>query len=444
MLRENLDQLKLVLLSLIDKYQNNNKIEKHIVNAFLKRNLEGKYGKYIYTKKWDIQTMSDDEDTLFKLFVFTKAFSEAIKEFGDGDSEKLLIEKYFTKIEVETWSNFKLEKKEISGYPYVFSNMIKLGEGHFIGAVTSKQLYGMDVADDILYNFNTQRNPKFNSVGLKQINVDKSKVIQIKSNLLKGNQFPDAIKLNVLGEVDFNEKTGELKILSGVINIFDGYHRKTANSLAMLENQDLEFTWELVITNFTEAKARAFMAQIDKQKPISFEHAKSLDENDLGNIVVKTIKNQMSEFSDKIKDSENELKFGGLTKKSIIVEAAKDNYKKLLTNKIEAEEIGEHINKVVNYIFGLYQDEFLNNPNKYKEISFINNKNMFYGYIYLSSLCYKKEDWKPKIKETLIKSDFTLDNTLWKDYKIDKSEDINKSSKNKIYNYFEAIAKDVI
>jgi hypothetical protein len=237
-------------------------------------------------------------------------------------------------------------------------------------------------------------------------------------------------------EIVYNEKTEDLTIISGVKNLVDGQHRKIANSLAIEKQPNLDFNWMLVIINYSEIKAKKYMVEINKQQKMKVEHIKNLDDSTLGNNIVDAIKDiSVSEFATKIKDSDDELKHGGLTKKSILSIAIEEVYKKELTNRLQVRNIAKHIANVMDFIMGLYVNEFIVNVEETKKSSFINNKNIFAGYIALSEKVYNDNNWENKIEEALSKVDFSKNNEFWNSIKLSDS-DISKSTRKNLYDYF--------
>lgn len=447
-------QLIQELNELIRKYSSNDKVRQIIVKEFTGRNMKASVAINILNERLELPTLDiDNNKDLVLLFVFTTSMFKALTYKESEDKEtlgqieegiKIIPEDYFTPIEIENLSGYKLEKRNDKKEQYTFPNMIKVAEGHWRGIIPAKYLAEIDSGNDIIYNFKTQRDPVIDVYGMKRIKLDKTKVQNIKERLLTGQQFSDELRINLLhdgeDEFIFNEKTGELIYISGTLNIFDGYHRKTANSLAMQENPDLDFNWGLAITNFSEKKAQDFMVQIDKQKPIKQEHTKSLDTSKLGNIVVNTIKDiDTSEFATKIKDSDDELRFDGLTKKSVLAIAIEECYKNQLTNKLQIRPIAKHIANVIDHIIGLYVEEFIINPDQIKEISYINHKNMFAGYVALSEKVYKDKNWEDKVEYVLNKTNFSISNDFWKDNGILET-DMKKSTRNGLYKFFKNLS----
>ena len=243
-------------------------------------------------------------------------------------------------------------------------------------------------------------------------------------------------------ELYFNEKTGDLTIISGNLNVFDGYHRKTSSSIAVSKakenNTELDFNWGLVITNFSEKKTQDFMTQINEQKPMKQEHIKNLDTSKLGNIVVDAIRDTDSEFGQNIKESDAELNFGGMTKKSTLALSIEECYKEKLTNRLQAKPIAKHIASVMDYVIGLNVEAFIEHPEATQKVSYINHKNMFAGYIALSERLYGVKKWEDILEEILDKIDFSINNPFWKDIGINDS-DMKKSTRNNLYKFFQKL-----
>jgi len=441
------------LKPLILKYGNNSKIYNIIQEEFIKKGLSGSNAKNLLTGKIALETLDiTNQKELFLLFSFTDAMKKALSTFDEMSKDtfgmeeeyiKLKLEYYFTPIEIEEFTEFVIEKEEVRKYPYRLRNMLKVGENHYIGIITSKELAEIDSTNDIVYDFATQRDPKIDIFGMRRINVDTRKIDAIEKSLLAGEYFSDEIKLNVKNDgedhIEFDSKDGiygDLIIHSGTITCFDGYHRKTANSKAQNKNNELQFNWKLGVTNYPEPKARKFMTQINKQKPIKREYVKNIDETKNENTIVNNIiNNSNSEFADKIKESDAELKFSGLTKKSILSLAIEEQYEEFLNTKIYNIEISNWIVDFTNYLMGLYPNEFLFNVDKTKKVSYINNRNMFIGYIALSRKLYKQDDWKSKTVKIMNSIDFSIENSIWKNIRIDDNI-LNKTSRKELYNLF--------
>ena len=441
MLNQNNAKLITVLNQMINKYGTNRQVKEYLKSKFIDKNLLGSYPIKMLTKRLELETLDIKNDKeLFVLFLFTQGLQEALqlRDRNDeyiglsDDISQLNTKDYFTATEQEYFSKHRYTVEKQEGYPYTFPNMLKVSDSHYTGIISAQDLAVIDKANDIIYNFNTQRNAKIDVFGVKRINVNSKKIQEIVDNMLVGKQFADEIKINILrngdDEVEFASAdgvVGDLKVISGEMNIFDGFHRKTANQLAVIKNPNIQFNWKLTITNFTEQKAQDFMVQINKQTPIKKEYINTLDKSKIENLVVDLIvDNPMFELSDKIKNTEQELKYNGYTKKSLLAMAIADNYGEILTQKSKAKEVADWIVDFLNYIH-----QFLN-PNNYSV-----NKHMFLSYIALSKALYHAPNWQNKVNDIISSYDFSRNNAD-NIYISNLNGTLNKSVKNKLYNLF--------
>ena len=454
MLKEKSVELMQELNPLIVKYSSNDKVRKIILNEFSKRNMSGRLALSILNEKRVLSTLDIDEGKdLILLFVFTSAMYNALtfKEADDKEplgeieeSFKITLENYFTEIEIESLLNHTFEKKvDEKDEAIVFPKMNLIAPGFYSGYMSGKHFAELDAGNEFIYNFKTQRDPIINVSGMKEIHLNKKNAKEIRDGLLSGDQFPTTIVVNVLrdgsDEIIYNEKNGDLTIVSGTKNLVDGMHRKVGNSLALAINPDLQFNWLLVVINYSEVRAQKYMVEINKQQKMKQEHVDNMDTSNLGNIVVDNIKDiDNAEFSGHIKDSDKELEHGGMVKKSTLATSIEECYKDKLTNKIEAKKIAKHIANVVDYVIGLHAEEFIEHSEATKKESYINHKNMFAGYVALSERLYEVKDWEDLLEEILNQIDFSVKNSFWKDIGISDS-DMKKSTRNNLYKFFQKL-----
>ena len=440
MFKENKEKLKNDINKIIQEIGHMNKIKQEIGDEFISRNINVHRAMNVWTKNESLDSISDSDEDIRFLFLFSIALEKALK---DKDIEIIFdAQKYFTQLEYSQWIDYKEEEKSKNVYPIVFENVQQISDKIWQTTLSPQKLAELDAENLILYNFKTQRSPKITISGVK-IDYDKQKTIEIKKRILNGEQYPDHIKLNILNnfqeKIHYNPKTETLTIEKGAINIFDGYHRKVANSLAVEEalegNIDINFNWGIIITNLSENDAKDYMVQIDKQKPIKKEQIKSWDLTKKENLVVSVIADdRISKLNKAMRDQESEIRIKkALVTKNIIAEAIAESYE--LDETTDIRELGGWIIEFTDYLFSLYPDAFIVNPYEVQEYSFINHKNMFYGYIALSGKLYGNDDWKNILKNKLESIDFKKDNNLW--YSIAMNSKLNKSLRNKIYKLFE-------
>lgn len=436
MFKEQNNKLKDRVSKIIKEISYNNNIKQDIGREFISRNLQAYRAVTIFTNPDYLNILTDSDDDIRFLYIFSLALSKALKK-NNIDME-LNYQNYFTELENNTWKEYREESKENNVFPIVFENALQISDRIWQTTLTAHELDRLSTANIILYNFKTQRSPKITISGVS-IDYDKQKTIEIKNRLLSGEQFPDHIKLNILNnfqeKIYYDPKTKTLTIGEGsIINIFDGYHRKVANALALEDNPDFEFTWPVIITNLTENQAKDYMVQIDKQKPIKKQQIKSWDLSKIENLVVGVIADdRISKLSKVMKEQNSEVKLQkGLVTKNIIAEAIAENYK--LDNTTDIRGLGQWIVEFTDYLFSLYPEEFITDPYKFKDSSVLNHRNMFYGYIALSK--YQKSDWRNKVKEKIESIDFNINNPVWKEIGLFANR-INKTRRNKLYKLFE-------
>ena len=262
--------------------------------------------------------------------------------------------------------------------------------------------------------------------------------------MLSGEQFADDLKFNILKTGDekiiFNPKAKTLTVLEGsIINTFDGQHRLSGNSIAISENPDLEFVWPIKITNFTEIKTHDFMTQINKQSPIKLDVIKTKDYSKPENLVLDKIMDSRGDLANVTKDTDAFVKSDrGLVTKVILTKAIKDNYNDL-DSAMQRDEVASWIVEFTNYLMGIYSEEFIIDPYEIKKTSYINNLNMFYGYIALSAQLKDNKDWKTILKQKIESIDFNINSPMWREIGIIKENKINKTTRNKLYKFFKEV-----
>lgn len=435
MLKEKQNLLKEKLNNIFDKIGHLDEVKQEIGKEFISRNLSPYRAMNVWMRNEPLETISDSDNDIKFLFLFSLALENALAKFNI-EHIYLNTKEYFTNVEYNQWKNYKEEEIKDNVYPIVFENVQQLSERIWQTTITAQQLAELDADNLLLYNFKTQRAPKITVSGIK-IDFDKNKTFEIRDRILNGEQFPDHIKLNILNnfqeKIHYDPKKQVLTIGEGsIINIFDGYHRKVANSLVIEENPEIDFTWGLIITNLSETAAKDYMIQIDKQKHIKREQIKAWDLNKKENLVVKVISDdKISKLAKVMKDQELEIKHErGLVTKNIIAEAIAENYHLDETTDIRA--IGNWIVEFTDYLFSLYPKEFITNPYVITKQSVINYKNMFYAYIALSAKLKDNPNWKEIVSDKMQSIDFDKENQLWKDIGLVTNR-VNKVLRNKLY-----------
>ncbi len=437
MLKEKQIQLKEKLNIILDEIGHLNDIKQEIGKDFISRNLSAHRAMNVWMKNESLETISDSENDIRFLFLFSFALEKSIKKLNLEDIT-FDVREYFTNVEYRQWKEYKEEEKIDNIYPIVFEDMQQLSDRIWQGKMSAQQFAKLKDNNVLLYDFSMQRAPKITISGVR-IDFNKKKSIEISKRILTGKQYPDQIKLNVLNnfkeKIYYNSKNKTLTIFEGSIYIFDGHHRGVGNSLAIEENPEVDFTWGLIIANLTEEEIRDYVVQIDKQKPIKKEQIKEWDLEKQENLIVSVIsKDKISKLNKVMVSQEVEIKHQrGLVTKNIIAEAIAENYE--LNDTTDIRGIGNWIVEFTDHLFSLYPEAFITNPYKIKEKSYINHKNMFYAYIALSAKLKNSIEWKDIIKIKMQSIDFNKENQLWKDIGLNTNR-VNKTLRNKLYKLF--------
>lgn len=439
-------QLKNKLSEIVKGIGYDKDIKEEVRKEFISRGLRGTSGSlratWVLSENIPLNTLTDSDEDIRFLFLFTYMLSKALIKVNS--EFKINPQDYFTELEYNQWKDYREAQDNTDIFPLVLEKAQSVGkkDSRIWQLPMSAQLLGeIDEKNAILYNFSTQRNPKITAFG-EQINIDKNKIKEIKEGLLKGEQYPDPIILNVLnnGEsnVSYNENRETLTIHEGsIINIVDGFHRKTSNTLALIEKPDLDFNWQVTVTFLSEKAAHDYMTQKDKQKPMRKEWIQLKDYSKPENLVIDVIMDdRLSELAKKMKEEDNYIRLNqALTKKSIIAEAIKECYEEQLLVNSNIRSIGKWVVEFTDYLMGLYSEEFIVNPYQIKETSMINNKNIFYAYIALSAKLQNNKDWKKILRKQMQSINFDKNDKLWKDLgMVNNNRDANKTLRTKLYN----------
>lgn len=435
MINEKMNELKNVIKPILREFGHKNDFKQTVGTEFISRNLSAYRAMNVFMGNESLDIVPNTEDDARFMFIFSVALNNAIDKFGNG-FPKIDIKEYFTLLEYNKWKNYKEEEAQESIFPLVFPDTIKLADNIWQTTISARKLSKLDSHNIFVYNFLTQRNPKVTSAGV-QIDFDRTKSNEIKDLMLKGKLHPTHIKINVLRtfneQIHYDDRRKVLSIgESSVINTFDGHHRKVANSLAIEENPELDFTWGLIITNLSEEAARDYMVQINKQKPIRREQITQWDLDLRENQVVSVISDsRISRLSKIMVNQRSEVKTKiGLTTKNIIAEAIKENYE--LDDSTDIRSLGNWIIEFTDHLIGLYPHSFVESDGT----SMINNENIFYGYIALSAKLIDNPNWKDILKNKMDSINFSRSNPIWREVGIMRRRIPNKATREKLYELF--------
>lgn len=233
----------------------------------------------------------------------SKVSDEELYWYADASDLSFDFKQYFSPNEIKMYSTSKNQILK-SIFPLSFENVIQVGDRQFLTTITSQRLYEFYKHQIVIYNLNTQRNPKIVIKDGEEkliININRRSVASIIS-LLKRNLFvPNALTFNIReerngAEYEYDEDNAELIVFNNGFDIIDGYHRYLALTRVMDENPDFNFTFILNIVNFTEEEARRYIAQEDKRNKINSSYSKSLDTTKYESILVSRLNGDSASY----------------------------------------------------------------------------------------------------------------------------------------------------
>ncbi|MNC13361.1 hypothetical protein D3C75_611060 [compost metagenome] len=270
--------------------------------------------------------------------------------------------------------------------------------------------------------------------------VNLNSVKSIAENMVNETYLEDMITLNVYSDevealyYDDNNKT--LTINDGAtISILDGFHRLQGGVRAITINPELELEMILSIRNYDTPTAQKYFGQINTINVVKEERKKELLSEHESDLVVKELQKK-SDLKGKIASASTIAEIAGqLTTFNVMSYAVDAVYKP--KSKLEAREVSEYLIKFFDYLTGSFVDEFLLNPQKYKD-SNINHPLMFIGYTVISKYF---QDTNKSLKELKIYvEDLDLKNKELDELLNDKRRGINSNPlRKKVLNYFKSI-----
>lgn len=300
--RENLEnELRVV----IAEFSADKKVKSKVGKYFKDKGMFEAEALNIFAQRTPLETLSE-----LILGVFTVGVCEAL----DGEYSKINPHIFFTELEIQEITKYKVTKKNSKKFPIVFESIKQLNTNQWYTDLTAKQVSDLYSKRVITYNPETQRQLKTKNYSNKiitQIDVNKKSVQEIKQCLIDNKFFSNFITFNILenGEESFDIVDGNLKIMQGEVSIIDGFHRSLAIIDAIQENPELDFKIGVVITHFDVETAQRFIVQEDKRNKINSKYIKSLDLESKANTIVKKInENSKSHLKDKITTDKNRIK----------------------------------------------------------------------------------------------------------------------------------------
>lgn len=361
---------------------------------------------------------------------------------------------YFTDVERRKSKLFngRMDAEKDTTLPLTLENMIMLNYNTFLGTISGDLLAKLSMSQLLHYDFETQREHVF--VKTKTDGVQKKaklvmqNVLEIKDNLKQNVQKHTQIVINAgIGtaeggeeELTYDPETRRLSINRGtILSIIDGYHRTKATEMVYAEEGKVNFEWILLLTNYNQEESKAYQGQLALATPLAKERREELLGNRKSDMVLRDVIPK-SELKDRVSQTKDVHKIADeLVAYKVLAEEIDKQFD--LDKMINVYKVSSYLTKFFNILLGTYEDEFLNNPNKYRETSLVNNNNMFIAYVVLASrLMYNNQE--PHAIIGIMESiNFNKDNPLWSELGVLNEGKITDTPKarNAIREYFSKI-----
>lgn len=313
------------------------------------------------------------------------------------------LELYLELAEINQVDVFKFQKvsKKDKDQLLVFEDARQVDRDIWTVVVPVKRIVDLYRANKITYNPETQRDPKTIRDGdkfISIININNDSVEAIRDELINRTFIPNTITFNVPMmkgfSINHDQKRNRL-VVEGGMDILDGYHR-SAGALAASRHLDgnLDYNFELRITNFNTEKARRYIVQEDKRNTISKEYIKSIDTTDyISNIVNNINESGRSELRGKISTSQRAVKSGHAT---VTFDLMYSMIESLWSIKsvVDAEDLSKYLINFFNRLMHSYTTDRSRSSLKDSDIAF---------YLTLAKKIEKDEHWANTLQDILRK-----------------------------------------
>lgn len=397
-----------------------------------------------------LEIINDDRE----LVILCKQLNYYGEPIGAGHID---LHEYFTDNEINSIKHYDASVFVTNlELPYTFENVIQINSEVFILPLSVQEIKGLYESQVLFYDKDIQRELTFvkkrNGEVRKKPTLYKHNVKSICSDLVKNEYKPDVLMWNAtkgsgeLGtELLYDPKRLELTITKGTeLAIFDGYHRLNASIMALEKDPNLQFTFPVMINNYTKLEAQKFLVQMSKATPLSRNRIVQLGRENLATDVVTNLDSPECELENRI-EMGNVL--GDNTKAVVrykeLVEAVENNF--IIRSKRDVKKVSEYLIEFFNEFINLYIDEFTNYPAS-KSYSLVTNRLLFNGYIALAAEMLNKNIAIDNLKEILSKVDFNKNDNKWYELEVtDEYGNLNsrslysKSKIDNISNYFKSL-----
>ncbi|RNB59456.1 hypothetical protein EDM57_04755 [Brevibacillus gelatini] len=431
-MKVNRSQLEEILVQKFETIKSDLKFTEDLKNELAKHKILAGDVQRIISQNIPIQEI---DDTM--LFLFTNAIYVLTSENIFNP------ELYFNEREIQIASRYEEYHDDKIKLPLVIDNVLSLNDKEFITVLPIKTLVEWDNSLLIEYNHETQRNPKERKNREGKIvpiaNINPQSVKEITQHILNNTFKADTLILNVLSdgndEIMYDPKHGRLTIVSGEIDILDGFHRLNAFSQVINNfNPDADLKVQVAIKNFTIKEAQAYVAQINTVNKMPNTYIQKLKADRYSDIVAKELQKE-SELKNRVSPTHLvNHNVGHLVSYKLLTDEIEEQFK--INSKIEAMDLADYLTVFFDYLIGSFPEEFARD----KSGETIMSKHfMFIGYITLARHMYENNIPARSVVEVISQIDLTESNPFFDEVKKMNAPLSNKRFKKFVREYFNQI-----
>lgn len=348
-------------------------------------------------------------------------FAEQI--YQKTGNQEINPEVFFTEPEIKSarqYSGKSYLNKEIE-FPLHFEYALENSRDAWIVMMDIQTIVGLLKSRKLHWNPDAQRESTRKVVNgeiVEEATLYMENVYDMKKLLKEGKLEQTQLIFNVvlgtagdnLDEVVYDKDTHELTVNDGIINITDGYHRIIASQLALSEQPNIDFKFEVKILNMTVPRSAEYLAQISKGERISEVKRRSMSKETNADIIVSDLQTK-SVLRDRIPKKEG-LSTNELVTYNTLVKSIEKNFD--LSRNIDRVEVSEYLQDFFEMLLGYYESEFVTNFKETKDKSMLVENLTFAGYIILASRMKSANISPSKVKKYIENVDFSKANQLWK------------------------------
>ncbi|WP_206459373.1 DNA sulfur modification protein DndB [Anaerovorax sp. IOR16] len=350
-------------------------------------------------------------------------FAEAIEKVNP---KIIKVTDYFTEHELKEFKTYVRDKIDVAKF-LVLKNAFKLDENQWSCIASIEQIAMLRKHNIIRIDPNLQRQSKIvgevDETGeiLRKIKINHERVAEIEEAIVDGTYNYNTIRINLMDDGKFApnvNKEGKIIIPIGADCIIpDGNHRTLAAEHAYFNHPELKSVFrnkyfQVVFTFYTAKRVKECISQEWNVEPVKKDHIESMKMTFANEVVNEIQRNENAEriYADKIVTT---FWDNGFISYSILSKAIDKFYDaNSFKLKKQAIDLAEWLIEYFNYLAEFFVDDFsdFRKARRYGRVSV--NKNIWYGFVYLSMILRNNPNWKDATRNIIENMDWSRNNQI--------------------------------